>query len=139
MTFTASTSEQRPIGEMNATPLIDVLLVLLVMFIITIPIQSHAVKLDLPGGPPPEMVDPTKNLVIVTDDGQVLWNGRPVSKAELAANLAWTARQPIEPELHIRPDPHSPYLVVDELLAASKRAGVTRLGFVGNEAYQRAF
>jgi biopolymer transport protein ExbD len=130
--------EVRP--EMNVVPLIDVLLVLLVMFIITIPMQSHAVQLDLPGPMPPTTeINPIRNTVEITRHGVILWNRAPVSQNALAHSLARSLRLPREPELHIRPDAYAPYVVVDEVLATSKRVGVTKLGFVGNEAHLHAF
>jgi biopolymer transport protein ExbD len=123
--------------EMNTTPLIDVMLVLLVMLIITIPVQTHAVKLDLPGGPPPERVDPIKNRLAITLTGALLWNGKVVSKPDLRVLLEATAASRREPELHLPPSAEAPYGSVDEVLAMAKRAEVTRMGFVGNEAYAR--
>ena len=139
--MTVRYAEPNPMIEMNMTPLIDVLLVLLIMFIITIPLQSHAVKLDLPGGPPPLVVepDPVKNKIVVTDGGGILWNATEVTKAELAALLGATqAMRPI-PELHLQPEAGARYELVDELLAITKHANVTKMGFVGNEAYRAAF
>ena len=139
--MTVRYAEPNPMIEMNMTPLIDVLLVLLIMFIITIPLQSHAVKLDLPGGPPPLVVepDPVKNKIVVTDGGGILWNGTEVTKTELAALLGATqAMRPI-PELHLQPEAGARYELVDELLAITKHANVTKMGFVGNEAYRAAF
>jgi len=132
----AETPSPAPMMEINTTPLIDVLLVLLVMFIITIPIQSHAVKLDLPT---PCADCPRVNLVrnhlAVTGQGEILWNGTPVSKQQLAATLDKVARIRPEPELHLQPEPEARYELVDEVLALTKRSGITRLGFVGNERY----
>ena len=139
--MTVRYAEPNPMIEMNMTPLIDVLLVLLIMFIITIPLQSHAVKLDLPGGPPPLVVepDPVKNKIVVTDGGGILWNGTEVTNTELAALLGATpAMRPI-PELHLQPEAGARYELVDELLAITKHANVTKMGFVGNEAYRAAF
>ncbi|WP_294174613.1 biopolymer transporter ExbD [uncultured Sphingomonas sp.] len=123
--------------EMNTTPLIDVMLVLLVMLIITIPMQSHAVKLDLPGGPPPASIDPVKNRLAITAHGALLWNGKAVSKPDLHVLLEASAANRSEPELHLLPSAEAPYAAVDEVLAMAKRADVTRMGFVGNEAYAR--
>lgn len=124
--------------EMNTTPLIDVMLVLLVMLIITIPMQTHAVKLDLPGGPPPpERVNPIKNRLAITTAGALLWNGEAVSKSDLRLLLEASAANPSEPELHLLPSAEAPYAAVDEVLAMAKRAEVTRMGFVGNETYAR--
>ena len=140
MTAYVSTEDSRPMFEMNTTPLIDVMLVLLVMFIITIPIQSHAVKIDLPAAvPTAQAINPVKNLVQVDRLGMIRWNGAPVSKSGLAYNLERSLRMAREPELHVRPDALAPYVVVDEVLAVSKRSGVTKLGFVGNEAYRHTF
>jgi biopolymer transport protein ExbD len=127
--------------EMNTTPLIDVMLVLLIMFIITIPIQTHAVKIDLPvnsdqNNPPP--IDPIKNTVSVDPTGTVTWNGSPIDMVTLRLYLERTRAMSPEPELHVQPDPQARYAVVDNVLAIIKRSGVTKMGFVGNEPY-RAF
>ena len=127
-----------PMMEMNTTPLIDVMLVLLVMLIITIPMQTHAVRLDLPGGPPPPVsIDPIKNRLAITAESALLWNGRSVSKSDLRILLEASAASRSEPELHLLPSAEAPYAAVDEVLAMAKRAEVTRMGFVGNEAYAR--
>ena len=132
-------AESSPMGEINMTPLIDVMLVLLVMFIITIPLQTHAVKLDLPQDCPtcPE-VRQLKNRIVVTNGGAILWNGTPVSKDMLAYNLAATTRISPQPELHLQPESEARYELVNDVFVAAKRAGATRMGFVGNETY-RAF
>ncbi len=127
--------EQLPMMEINATPLIDVLLVLLIMFIITIPLQSHAVKLDLPSGPPPVEILKTKNKVVITNAGAVLWNGASISLTGLTNTLATTTQMDPAPELHLQPEPEARYALVDEVLAVTKRTGVTNVGFVGNERY----
>lgn len=132
-----SAAESSPMGEINMTPLIDVMLVLLVMFIITIPLQTHAVKLDLPakceGCPVP---DALKNKLVITNGNAILWNGTPISKSDLRYLLGQTARMTPEPELHFQPQSEARFELVDELLAMTKRAGVKRMGFVGNEAYR---
>ena len=127
-----------PMMEINTTPLIDVMLVLLIMIIMTIPIQSHAVKLDLPQNntpqtPPP--IEPTKNKIVITPQGAVLWNGTPVNLVTLRQYLDLTTTMHPVPELHLQPDPQARYELVDEVLAVAKRAQVTAMGFVGNEAY----
>ena len=124
-----------PMLEINTTPLIDVLLVLLIMFIITIPIQSHAVKLDLPGTPPLVKPDATKNKVVVTTAGQILWNGVPTSTDGLRYNLALTQRMDPVPELHLQPEAEARYELVDQVLAVTKQEGVVNMGFIGNEEY----
>ena len=142
MQTTSDNVEGEPMMEINTTPLIDVMLVLLIMFIITIPVQSHAVKLDLPvnqanNTPPP--VDPVKNLLVITQAGTVTWNGAPVSLEQLRQYLDISQQMNPIPELHLQPEPEAPYGVVDEVLAVTKRAHVEKMGFVGNEAYMKAF
>ena len=125
-----------PVVEINTTPLIDVLLVLLVMLIITIPPQSHAVKLDLPSGPPPVVQpNPMVNNLDITKSGIALWNGSPVSERTLRQELRLTQQMSPVPELHIRPDPETRYEVVDKLLVIIKIEHVDKVGFVGNERY----
>lgn len=142
MQTTSDNAAGEPMMEINTTPLIDVLLVLLIMFIITIPVQSHAVKLDLPVNQPnsePPPVDPVKNLLSVTADGTVTWNGSPVNLTQLRQYLDVSQQINPVPELHMQPEPEAPYGVVDEVLAVTKRARVEKMGFVGNEAYMEAF
>ena len=127
------------LGEMNTTPLVDVMLVLLVMFIITMPLSTHAVKLDLPVGKPAQPIDPVVNRVAVSASGEASWNGAPVSRAELRRLMADSGAMAVEPEMHLLPDAEAPYAAVDSILADAKRAEVTKLGFVGNQAYQAAF
>jgi biopolymer transport protein ExbD len=128
--------------DINVTPLIDVMLVLLIMFIITIPIQTHAVKLDLPvnqPNQPPPPIEPTKNIVVVSAAGQILWNGSPITKEQLRAYLDATQQMNPIPELHLQPDSTARYVLVDEVLAITKQAHVQKMGFVGNEYYTQIF
>ena len=131
--------EPQPMIEMNMTPLIDVLLVLIIMFIITIPIQTNAVKIDLPGKPPPVVLTPhpMRNLLTIAPDGIARWNGTPADDATLMATLRASVRLSPQPELHLRPDGQARYERVDEVLAMTKRADITRMGFIGNEAYRQ--
>jgi len=127
-----------PMMDINTTPLIDVMLVLLIMFIITIPIQTHAVKIDLPVNDPtntPPPVDPERNKIVVDRAGAVLWNGTPVDLVTLRQYLDLTTTIRPTPELHIQPDPEARYEVVDEVLAVIKRANIESMGFVGNEQF----
>jgi biopolymer transport protein ExbD len=136
--MSAAAGEGEPMMDINTTPLIDVMLVLLIMFIITIPIQTHAVKLDLPQDQPnqtPPPIDPVKNKIVVTGAGQVLWNGAPVELTTLRQYLDITTTMTPTPELHLQPEPNARYELVDEVLAVTKRANITAMGFVGNEAY----
>jgi biopolymer transport protein ExbD len=138
----ASADSDEPMMDINTTPLIDVMLVLLIMFIITIPIQTHAVKIDLPINDPnavPPPVDPIKNKVVVMPDGAVLWNGSAVDGGTLQTLLERSTQMQPMPELHLQPHPEARYEVVDEVLAITKRANVTAMGFVGNEAYGTQF
>ena len=138
MAMSTGGAEGEPMMDINTTPLIDVMLVLLIMFIITIPIQTHAVKLDLPqdnpnSNPPP--IDPVKNKIVVTKAGQILWNGQQVDPIQLRQFLDITTTMTPVPELHLQPEPEARYELVDEVLAVTKRANVQAMGFVGNEAY----
>lgn len=127
-----------PMSEMNTTPLIDVMLVLLIMFIITIPIQTHSVGINLPQAPVDASLpktDPVKNKVTIDAAGIVHWNGTAVDPLTLRRYLAQTMAMPVEPELQFQPDAAARYLLVDQTLADIRRSGVTKLGFVGNERY----
>ncbi|WP_121049238.1 ExbD/TolR family protein [Sphingosinicella microcystinivorans] len=128
-------------GEMvdiNTTPLIDVMLVLLIMFIITIPIQTHAVKLDLPSNqnqPQNSQVDPVINRVSIDFLNTIYWNDQEVDLATLRSYFNDAARMEPQPEIHLKPDALSRYDVVNNVMAQAQMSGVTKIGFVGNEAY----
>jgi biopolymer transport protein ExbD len=142
MQTTGSNREGEPMMEINTTPLIDVMLVLLIMLIITIPPQTHAVKLDLPVNqvnPPPVIIEPTKNVVSINAQDQVLWNGVPVTMEQLRQYLDTTQQMNPIPELHLQPDATARYEIVDEVLAVTKKAHVQKMGFVGNEYYTNVF
>jgi biopolymer transport protein ExbD len=141
MQTTSNNSEGEPMMEMNTTPLIDVMLVLIIMLIITIPPQTHAVKLDLPQGENNEqqLVDPVKNKIVVTANNAILWNGAPVNQVQLRQFLDITQQMNPVPELHLQPEPEAKYDLVDQVLVVTKQANVSKMGFVGNEAYGKAF
>jgi biopolymer transport protein ExbD len=124
-------------GEMNTTPLIDVMLVLLVMLIITIPIQLHSVDLNLPNGkPPPATTEPEIVRIDIDFDGTVLWNGELVpDHAALEARMKDKAAQAVQPEVHLRPDKLVRYDQVAGVMAAAQRIGLKKLGMVGNEQF----
>ena len=124
------------LSEMNTTPLIDVMLVLLTLLIITLPMQTHAVKLTLPHGtvrnqPKPIVID-----LVVDFDGTILWNGQAMDRATVDANLAHTARQTPQPELHIQPDRLAKYDMVAKVLSDAQSAGVTKIGFADPQKYR---
>ena len=129
-----------PLVEMNTTPLIDVMLVLLIMFIITIPMQTHAVKFDLPGQVPPKIQpNPSSNLLVVKADGSLRWNGMAISRHELTQELAIARQLAPQPELHLQPEPDARHGDVDRVLAIIKREQISKFGFVGNEKYVNTF
>lgn len=123
--------------EMNTTPLIDVMLVLLVMLIITIPIQTHAVKLNMPvasSAPPPEL--PPVVRIDVDFDGTVLWNGEALAdRAALEENLKGVVALETQPEIHLRPNKLAKYEHVAMVMASAQRLGAKKLGLIGNEQF----
>jgi len=140
MAIKSQNAAAAPIMDVNTTPLIDVMLVLLIMFILTIPVQNHAVKLDTPAGAKPLKIPlPDKNEVTVTRADRVLWNGAPVDLGTLRAYLDQSQTLDPIPELRIRPAADARYEQVDRVLAVIKRANVAKMGFVGNEAYANDF
>ena len=129
----------RPIADINTTPLIDVMLVLLIMMIITIPLPPHSLEVDLPppGPLPPGLeLDPTINKVVVTTQGNLLWNGQAVDAGGLTALVAASTRLPKEPQLHFEPEPTAGYEESAKTIQLIKAAGATRFAFVGNQRYR---
>jgi biopolymer transport protein ExbD len=126
-----------PFMDINTTPLIDVMLVLLVMLIITIPIQLHSVDLSLPAGkPPPVQREPVIVRIDIDFDGTVLWNGEVVeTRALLESRMTEAARQPEQPEIHIRPNKLVTYDRVAAVLASAQRLGLKKIGIIGNEQF----
>jgi len=136
MQTTGSNVEGEPMMEMNMTPLIDVLLVLLVMFIVTIPVMTHAVKLDMPRPTnAPKVSEPVVIQLEIDFDGTVLWNGSAVTVDSLDGYFRREAANDPQPELHIRPNKRASYDVVARVLAAAQRNGLLKIGFVGNEQF----
>jgi biopolymer transport protein ExbD len=122
--------------DINTTPLIDVMLVLLIMLIITIPIQTHAVKLNMPVGNPPPPTEPPVVITIEIDfDGTVLWNGDAINDETLNANFRQAAVQPVQPEFHLRPNKLVTYKYVAHVMATAQLDGVTKFGLVGAEQF----
>ena len=126
-----------PMVEMNTTPLIDVMLVLIIMLIITIPIQTHAVKMNMPVGPSSAPPKPPEIIRIDVDfDGTIGWNGEIVpDRATLENKLSQVAALPDQPEVHLRPNKLVSYKVVAMVMASAQRLGVTKIGLVGNEQF----
>jgi biopolymer transport protein ExbD len=139
MAMSGGKDDGSPMMEMNMTPLIDVLLVLLIMFIITIPVATHSVDIDLPvanPNPPPNQVDPIKNKIVLTPRNEILWNGDPISQGTLVAHLQESLTFSVEPELQFEPEPQASYDLSAKVLNIIKSSGVTKFGFVGNEKYR---
>ncbi|MEW4449627.1 biopolymer transporter ExbD [Qipengyuania sp. JC766] len=140
MAMSGGSDDGEPMMEMNTTPLIDVLLVLLIMFIITIPVATHAVNIDLPQPdntpPPPDQIEPDRNKIILLQSGEILWNGNPISEGELVRNLQITTQMDPEPELQYEPEALASYDLSIRTLNIIKASGVTKFGFVGNEKYR---
>ncbi|MFT3724073.1 MAG: biopolymer transporter ExbD [Hyphomonadaceae bacterium] len=128
--------EGEPLSEINTTPLIDVMLVLLIMLIVTLPPQRHAVKLDTPLPPPPDAPPPPPDLpdpvrIMVDFDGSILWNGSIVTRNQLDTNLKIEASRAIQPEIHIEPHRLAKYGVVAHVMAAAQRNGLKKMGVIG--------
>jgi biopolymer transport protein ExbD len=127
--------EGEPLSEINTTPLIDVMLVLLIMLIVTLPPQRHAVKLDTPVPPPPNapppevIIDPVR--VIIDFDGTIYWNGSVVDRATMEQDMRIEARRDPQPEIHIEPHPLAKYGYVAGVMASAQRLGLTKLGVIG--------
>ena len=145
MAMSGGKDDGSPMMEMNTTPLIDVLLVLLIMFIMSIPVGIDAVNIDLPAtnpNPPPEdQIDPIVNKIVLTPQNQILWNAAPIDQSELVRNLQLTRNSTafaVEPELQFEPEANASYELSANVLNIIKSSGVTKFGFVGNEKY-RAF
>jgi biopolymer transport protein ExbD len=123
--------------DINTTPLIDVMLVLLVMLIITIPIQLHSVNLNMPvGNPPPPLVEPEVLKIDIDPSSRIFINAELINgRQELEDRLALEAAKQPQPEMHLRPDRSAKYAVVAEVMAAAQRLGMTKIGIVGSEQF----
>jgi biopolymer transport protein ExbD len=138
MAMSGGNDDGEPMMEMNTTPLIDVMLVLLIMFIITIPVATHAVNIDLPNpsAPPPHVVvKRDKNKLVIMPNNEIMWNGTAVNTSQLVSLLKSTLAINPEPELQFQPDAQAPYDTTIQVLNIIKGSGVTAFGFVGNEQY----
>jgi biopolymer transport protein ExbD len=129
-------ADPEPMMEVNMTPLIDVMLVLIIMFIVTIPVQNHAVNLNMPTGNPPPVEKPPPVVDILIDfDGTIYWNNVVIDQATLEAKFAGIATEKDQPEVHLRPNKLAKYKSVAAVMAAAQRLGVTKIGMVGNEQF----
>jgi biopolymer transport protein ExbD len=137
MNVGSSKGEMDVVIDINTTPLIDVMLVLLIMLIITIPIQTHAIKLDMPAGnPPPPTVPPVVVTIEIDFDGTIFWDGQQVpDRATLDSKLVEAAQTPDQPEVHLKPNKLVKYAAVAAVMADAQRLGVRKLGLVGNEQF----
>ena len=139
MAMSGGKDDGSPMMEINTTPLIDVMLVLLIMFIITIPVATHSVDIDLPVANPPDTppppVLPDKNKVVLTQDNKILWNGNEITDSQLLDNLKLSLTLPVEPELQFEPEENAAYDLSVKVLNVIKGSQVTKFGFVGNEKY----
>ena len=130
------TGDPEVMMDINTTPLIDVMLVLLVMLIITIPIQLHAVNLDMPVGvPPTNLPKPEKIQIDIDERSIVYWQGLPVNAQELEANMNTVSQMPVQPEIHLRPNKDCHYEVFANVLSSSKRKGLTKIAVIGSEQF----
>jgi biopolymer transport protein ExbD len=127
----ANEEEEGLMNEINMTPLVDVMLVLLIIFLVTIPVMQHAVKIDLPqASSQPENLKPAHVDVAIQADGTILWNNQPVDDAALRARIAQAALANPQPELHLRADRKVAYERVADLMSAAQAGGLTKIGFV---------
>ena len=135
MSMMPAGSDDDVMSEINMTPLVDVMLVLLIIFIITIPVINHAVKLDLPkAASQPNDIKPRHVNVAIAADGAISWDGKAVDEADLKARIADVAAQSPQPELHLQADRKTPYERVAQLMAAAQTAGLSKIGFVTEPA-----
>lgn len=124
------------VAQINVVPMIDVMLVLLVMLIITIPIQLHSVNLDMPvGTPPANNIKPEKIQIDIDENSIVYWQGLPVTAAEMESNMDTVAQMATQPEVHIRPNKGSKYAVFANVLSSSKRKGLNKMAVIGSEQF----
>lgn len=138
MGMSAGADDGTPMMDMNTTPLIDVMLVLLIMFIITIPVATHAVNIDLPQPSPPTndvQIDPIKNKLVLSATNSILWNGAPISEGQLVSILQSTKAINPEPELQFQPEEYASYEIANRVMKIITDSKVTKFGFVGNENF----
>jgi biopolymer transport protein ExbD len=134
------TVAEQPISAINTTPIIDVMLVLLIMFIITIPVMTHKVEIELPQGVPPVVpIEPETHQLALDSGSRLTWDGAPIAESALPARLAAFRSAAPDGILHFRAEPETRYEDFDRVLADVKRSGIERLGFLGNDRFARAY
>ncbi len=122
---------QQPMSEINVTPLVDVMLVLVIIFIITAPLLTHGIKIDLPKASSTANPEKPETVTLSLDEkGKVFWNDQPVADDQLPAMMAEAAKKQPQPELHLRADRETRYQKLAEIMSAARNAGLTKLGFV---------
>ncbi|WP_338848884.1 biopolymer transporter ExbD [Massilia sp. W12] len=134
----SKSADPEPMMEVNMTPLIDVMLVLIIMLIVTIPVQNHSVNLNMPVNnvnTPPPIVEPVVHTVDIDFDGTISWNNVTVTRAELEGKFLEAARETNQPEVHVRPNKLAEYKHVAGVMASAQRLGVSKIGMVGNEQF----
>ncbi len=137
MALSGGKDDGQPMMEMNTTPLIDVMLVLLIMLIMTLPPTTNSVNIDLPSpSTQTNNIQTDKNKIVLTAADQILWNGQVIDDSQLVADLQATLKLPVEPELQFEPDANASYNLSSQVLNIIKGSGVTKFGFVGNEQYR---
>ena len=139
MAMSGGKDDGSPMMEMNTTPLIDVMLCLLIIFIMSIPVATNAVDIDLPQATPPnanQVIQPEKNKLVLTNDGKMLWNGADTTEGQLISLLQATKAMNPEPELQFQPDQYASYEITNRLMKDITTVCVTKFGFVGNENYR---
>ena len=141
MSMSGGKDDGQPMMEMNTTPLIDVMLVLLIMFIITIPVANHAVTIDLPAPdntpPPPVVIQPEKNKLTLNAQNQIMWNGVQETEAQLVTTLQATKAMNPEPELQFEPEAYASYEIANRLMRDITLLKLSKFGFVHNELYSQ--
>jgi len=129
---------QQPMSEINVTPLVDVMLVLVIIFIITAPLLTHGIKIDLPKAASTANPEKPETITLSLDaEGKVFWNGEAVKDEQLPARMAEAAKQQPQPELHLRADQNTRYQKLAEIMSTARNAGLTKLGFITDPAHAR--